>query len=167
MLITQRLRIRPLATADAPFILRLLNDPGFLEHIGDKGVRTIRDAESYISDGPLHSREQHGFALDLVELADGSSIGICGLLKRPVLRNEDVGYAFLPEYRRQGYATEAVRAVLEDARERLKLRRVAAVVSEGNTRSTALLERLGFRMEGRTRLQPEQPEVLLYVVGLD
>ncbi|HEU5162800.1 MAG TPA: GNAT family N-acetyltransferase, partial [Thermoanaerobaculia bacterium] len=36
MATTDRLFLRRLVPGDAPFILRLLNDPDFLEHIGDK-----------------------------------------------------------------------------------------------------------------------------------
>ena len=35
---TERLIIRPFTFDDAPFILRLLNEPSFIENIGDKGI---------------------------------------------------------------------------------------------------------------------------------
>ncbi len=38
MLQTDRLRIRPFRVSDAPFILALLNTPGWLQYIGDRGV---------------------------------------------------------------------------------------------------------------------------------
>ena len=37
---TERLYLRPLSFDETPFILRLLNEPSFLENIGDKQVRT-------------------------------------------------------------------------------------------------------------------------------
>ena len=46
MLETNRLRIRPLSAEDAPFILELVNEPAWLECIGDRGVRTRDDALS-------------------------------------------------------------------------------------------------------------------------
>jgi len=50
---TDRLILRRLSTDDAEFILQLLNEPSFLRFIGDKGVRTLRDARDYISNGPV------------------------------------------------------------------------------------------------------------------
>ena len=79
---TERLILRHLSTNDAPFILELLNDPSFIQNIGDRNVRTIADAESYITKGPVSSYEKNGFGLDLVTLKEtGESIGICGLIK--------------------------------------------------------------------------------------
>ena len=98
---------------DAPFILGLLNDPDFLRYIGDRGVRTLDDAAAYITNGPLASYARHGFGLYLVSLGDtGVPIGISGVLRRDTLPDPDIGFAFLPGFRRQGYALEAARAVL-------------------------------------------------------
>ncbi len=92
---TPRLLIRRLDATDAPFILRLLNEPSFLENIGDRGVRSLDDARAYLAKGPLASYEQHGFGLFHVSLkAGGDAIGMCGLLKRDWLDAPDVGFAF-------------------------------------------------------------------------
>jgi RimJ/RimL family protein N-acetyltransferase len=60
----------------------------------------------------------------------------------------EVGYTVFPEHRRQGYATEAVRAVVEDARARGVARFIASV-GPGNAPSLALVRRLGFVEVGR------------------
>src|SRR5713101_5466483 len=96
---TKRLSLRRLSVDDAEFILKLLNEASFIQNIGDKGVRTIDDARSYIRNGPVASYEKFGFGLWLVEMkASGVRAGICGLLKRDVLEHVDIGYAFLPEF---------------------------------------------------------------------
>jgi RimJ/RimL family protein N-acetyltransferase len=59
----------------------------------------------------------------------------------------EVGYIFAPEYGGQGYATEAVRALLDLAFEDLGARRVVARVDARNAPSRRLLERLGLRLE--------------------
>ncbi len=63
---TDRLILRHLSANDAPFILELLNDPSFIQNIGDRGVRTIADAEAYITKGPVASYKKNGFGLELV-----------------------------------------------------------------------------------------------------
>lgn len=157
---TARLVVRELTAADAPFILRLLNDPGFIEHIGDRGVRTVEDAANYIERGPRASYAQHGFGLWLVALIDSATpIGMCGVLKRDALPEPDIGFAFLPEYRSRGYAFEAASAVRDFARETLRLPRLLAIVSPANVSSMRLLERLGFAFE-RTIVMPGETQEL-------
>ena len=50
---TDRLTLDRLSTADAAFIVRVLNDPAFQRFVGDRGVRTDVDAIRYLDDGPL------------------------------------------------------------------------------------------------------------------
>lgn len=145
---TQRLVLRRLSAADAPFVLELLNDPAWLEHIGDRGVRTLDDARAYLAAGPVAMYAEHGFGLYLVEVReDGASAGICGLVRRDFLDDVDLGFAFLPRYRGRGYAYEAASAVLDYAAAVLGLERVAAIATAHNERSGRLLEKLGFRFE--------------------
>lgn len=165
---TERLRLRPLTFADDAFILKLLNDPSFLMYIGDKEVRTLADARRYMADGPMASHLLHGFGLDCVELKQtGEPAGLCGLLKRPALDDADVGYAFLPEFWSRGYAREAVRSVLKDARQRLRLRQVAAVVDGRNVKSVRLLESLAFRFQRMVALHEGDDEVQLFLHRFD
>lgn len=65
---TDRLILRKLTEEDASFILKLLNEPLFLRFIGDRGVRTIADARSYLLNGPIQSDRRFGFGLYLLVL---------------------------------------------------------------------------------------------------
>lgn len=157
---TARLVVRELADDDAPFIVALLNDPDFIRNIGDRGVRTGEDACEYLAAGPLASYARHGFGLCAVVLAGtGKPIGICGLLQRDELPGPDIGFAFLPQYRAQGYAFEAASAVKADAHARLGIQTLFAIVSPGNEPSVRLLEKLGFHREGRVRLRADGAEL--------
>jgi ribosomal-protein-alanine N-acetyltransferase len=162
---TARLVIRPFTIHDAAFVLELVNDPAWLEHIGDRGVRTSADARAYLRKGPLASYARNGFGFNLVELkSTGEPIGGCGLIKRETLTGVDLGFAFLPQFRGMGYAEEAARATLENARQILGLDRIVAVVSPANTRSIALLQKLGFTYEKSLHLTPDDPdEIDLFV----
>lgn len=160
---TERLALREMTTADAPFVVELLTDPAFLKYIGDRGVRTLDDARRYIEAGPRAMYARLGFGLWIVETRDGAvPTGICGLLERDSLPAPDVGYAFLPAYRGLGYAAEAARACCEFGFREQGLARVLAIVSPGNAASTRVLEKIGFRLEGRRRLTPADPEVDVY-----
>jgi [ribosomal protein S5]-alanine N-acetyltransferase len=160
---TERLILRRLSIEDASFILELLNQPSFLRFIGDRGVRTIKDAEKYILQGPMDSYERLGFGLYLTELKDSlASIGICGLIKRDALNDIDIGFAFLPQFWSKGYAFEAASAVMVYGRDVLKLSRIVAIVSPDNERSIRVLEKIGFKFESKMRLSEDSPELNLY-----
>jgi [ribosomal protein S5]-alanine N-acetyltransferase len=150
----------------APFIVELLNDPSFIRNIGDRHVRTLDGARAYIRKGPLASYERFGFGLWLVELKDGAPIGMCGLLKRDVLEDVDIGFAYLPAYQSKGYGFEAARAVLDYARDVLQRPRVVAIVNAENTASGRLLEKLGMQFERMVQPFPEEPPLRLFGVDM-
>lgn len=144
---TERLRLHQFDADDAAFILQLVNEPAWLEFIGDKGVRTLDDARAYIANGPVAMYQRHGYGLYRVVLKhSGESIGMCGLVRRDTLPDADIGYAFLPPHWGRGYAEEAARATVEHARG-LGLPRLLAIVTPTNQRSIRLLEKLDLRFE--------------------
>lgn len=146
---TQRLSLRHLELDDAPFILALLNDPGWIRYIGDRGVRTVEAAAAYLESRMLAQYAQHGFGLWMVEGRAGEAMGICGLVKRDALPAPDLGFAFMPDFRRQGYAYESALAVRDHATAALGIPRLLAITSPVNIASSRLLERLGFAAEGQ------------------
>jgi RimJ/RimL family protein N-acetyltransferase len=136
---TGRLTLAPLAEADADFVLELLNDPGWIRHIGDRGVRSLNDARAYI-------RDRCSASLWLVARdAAGERLGMCGLVEREGLDSPDFGYAFLQRHCGQGYATEVAAAVLAHVREALRPAKLAAIVDPENRASRRVLEKIGFR----------------------
>ena len=162
----ERLILRQLSVDDDAFILELVNDPLWLRFIGDRGVRTLDDARDYILKGPVAMYERVGFGLYLVERkSDGVALGICGLIKRDTLDDVDLGFAFLPEYRAQGYAYESAAAVLTYGRSALGLKRIVAITSPDNERSARLLEKLGFNFEKLIRLPNDNEPVKLFACG--
>ena len=160
---TERLSLRRLNEGDAPFLLELLNDASFLRFIGDRGVRTLDDARSYVRTGPVASYERLGFGLWLTALrSDEAPVGICGLLKRDTLDDVDIGFAFLPAFWSRGYALEAVTAVLSHARDVLGVERVVAVVNSDNASSRRLLMKVGLKFERLVQLAPDAPHIELF-----
>jgi len=162
-LTTQRLRLRWLTEADAAVMLTIWNDPDFIRHVGDRGIRTRSEARKAMSDGVLKLYADMGYGPYLVESLDGGSpMGICGLFKRDNLDYPDIGYSLLPGFRGRGFAIEAARAVLVHARDDLGLSQLKAIVSPDNAASLRLLEKLGMRSEGSLRMPGEDEDVVLY-----
>lgn len=164
---TERLNVRWLDVRDSEFILQLLNEPGWLQYIGDKGIRSLEDAEKYILSGPRSMYEKHGFGLFVVEIKETHEpIGLCGLIKRDGLEDVDLGFAFLEAHQSKGYAYEAATGNLDYAR-KLDIYRLVAITTKDNTASSKLLEKLGMVLEGYVTLPNDTEELKLYGIDLE
>ncbi|BCD24357.1 ribosomal-protein-alanine acetyltransferase [Bacillus cereus] len=145
---TERLILRWLDIKDAPFILELVNDPAWIQFIGNKGVRTLEDATNYIVNGPIDMYNKLGFGLYLVERKeDLTPLGMCGLIKRDSLEDVDIGFAFLEEFRSKGYGYESASAVIEYGVQKLGLKRIVAITTIDNLQSGKILEKVGLKFE--------------------
>ncbi|MGY4830015.1 GNAT family N-acetyltransferase [Sphaerotilaceae bacterium SBD11-9] len=160
---TERLALRRFDAGDAGFILTLVNDPGWIQAINDPGVRTLDDAREWIDTRltQVYARQGFGFWA-VLRRGDPQPIGLCGLIKRDTLPEVDVGYAFLPAFRGQGYAREAARGCLVYGRDVLGLKRILAITSPDNLASQRVLEAAGMRLEDRRTLAGQERESLVY-----
>jgi RimJ/RimL family protein N-acetyltransferase len=164
---TERLLLRQMTSDDAAFILELLNEPSFIQNIGDRGVRTPEEARLYILNGPVASYAKNGFGLYLVTLKETKEpMGMCGLIKRDSLDDVDIGYAFLPRFWSKGYAVESAQAVKAYARDVVGLKRLIAITDPANEGSIRVLEKLGLRFEKMVRLSEDDIELKLFAADL-
>jgi ribosomal-protein-alanine N-acetyltransferase len=162
---TARLRLREMCGGDAGFILEVLTDPDFVANVGDRGVHDVPAARRYVADGPGGSYAKYGFGLYLVELlADGTPLGICGLLRRDSHPDVEIGFAFVPRARGQGYALEAAQATLAFAQRTLGLTRIVALTAPDNHPSIRILESIGLRFARMVRFGPDAAERRLFVL---
>jgi RimJ/RimL family protein N-acetyltransferase len=153
---------------DASLMLAVWNDPAFIRHVGDRGVRTVAEAETALKEGALKLYENHGYGPYCLSLKkERTPIGICGLFRRDNLNDPDIGFALLPDYRGKGFAAEAAHAVIAHARADLGLRRLTAIVSPENVASIGLLEKLGMSFERGITMPGEENEISLYSMKLD
>ncbi len=160
---TERLRLRELTLTDAPFIVELVNSPGWLKYIGDRNIKTIDQAKTYLTNGPIKSYHDNGFGLWLVETKDTNTpLGMCGILKRETLDHPDLGFAFLAEFIGKGYGFEAATATLEFAKEKLTLPTLNAITVPYNQNSIKLLEKVGMKFSKRISFANNPEELLLY-----
>ncbi|MFF0560002.1 GNAT family N-acetyltransferase [Streptomyces sp. NPDC004266] len=133
-LVTERLTLRPVRSADVPAVTRLWTDPEVRRHLGGPVIDSvIRIRQRRIVGAPgFHAvvRAGDGVLLGLVTVEDGGRDG-----------ETEVSYQFLPEHWGRGYAREAVGAAVERALESAPS--VVAVTQEANRRSRRLLEAVG------------------------
>ncbi len=148
---TERLLLRPVQETDVDRILEYRNLPAVPRWL----LRTVveptafRDAWRAAGDDP-HDHSVAAVLDDVVigtvsfDLVDG--MGQPGMPERT---EADLGYIFDPAYAGRGYATEAVRAVLDHGFDELGVRRVTASCFADNAASAHILEKVGMRLEQR------------------
>ncbi len=146
---------------DATFILEIFNSPTWLKFIGDRGVKTIEQAEEFLKNNALKSFSERGWGTYRISLSETrTAVGTVGLYNRPGLDHPDFGYALLPEFEGMGYATESCKAMLEEIDRELRLDTLLAIVLESNKKSTRLLDRLEFKFKENIERDGEQ--LMLY-----
>ena len=165
---TQRLHIRPVTTEDAPFILELMNTPKWIQFIGDRKVRTIKEAENYIIEKVLVQFNKHSYSNNVILRKDDNvKLGTCGIYHREDREDPDIGFAFLPQYQGKGYAYEAANKLMHVAQQNYGLTELSGYTLEENAASRKLLERLGFSLKGLGNLPNSDDELLHYHRILD
>src|SRR5579885_3699421 len=145
---TERLILRPLAREDAGAMYDALCDAQVMAYWDWPGAQSLEDAEGFV--GAHCDEVARGSAHFRSICRDGAVIGTCDLREVDDHRKRaEVGFMLIRRHWRQGYAREAMGAVIPYAFEVLGLARLSARIHAGNAGSARLLTGLGFRREGR------------------
>lgn len=160
---TERLILRPTKVGDAGFMYELLNSPNWLKYIGDRKVYSIEAAQKHITEKILPQLERLGYAnYTVIRKSDNNKMGSCGLYDREGMEGIDIGFAFLPEYEKQGYAFEAASKILQIGIEEFKITDLKAITTKENTSSQKLLIKLGLTLNDTITFSGDNEELLLY-----
>lgn len=161
---TERLIITKVTLNDAPFFLELMNTPHWLKYIGDRNIKTLKNAEENLKKGILKSYKENGFGFYKILLKEENNItiGTVGLIKRDELEDIDIGFGFLPDYERRGFGYESSIEIMKFAEHTLKLKRVLAITNPINKNSIKLLEKLGLSFKKHINPFNEDKELCLF-----
>lgn len=161
-LATNRLLIEPLTLGDDHFIFELLNTESWLRYIGNRNITSVEKATEYIQN--ILAKENTTYWV--VELKKGKTkLGIVTFIQRDYLPHPDVGFAFLPQSCKQGFAYEAANAVLQQLFQQGNHTHILATTLPYNLNSIRLLEKIGFVFEKEMELEKET--LLVYKVSID
>jgi RimJ/RimL family protein N-acetyltransferase len=151
-IVTERLRLRPFADADAEELYTLQSNPIVLRYWDAPPWSDRERATAFISMCRQIEVEGSGARVAIELLDNDSFIGWCGLTRwNPTFRSASLGYCFSEAAWGHGFATESAQAVLEWAFDTLDLNRVQAETDTRNAASARVLEKLGFAREGTLR----------------
>ena len=152
-LTSARLALRRFRADDIAAFTRYRADPAVARFqswenfTGEDGARFFEWVDTQHPDTP---GEWFQFAIEL--RATGVVIGDCGLHAFVEPAGEaEIGFTLAPEHQGFGYASEAVACLLDYVCGRLDKQRVIALTDVRNTRSIAVLERLGFARDPMPR----------------
>jgi RimJ/RimL family protein N-acetyltransferase len=151
-IVTKRLVLRPLQVDDAPAFAAYRSDPDVARYQSWDTTYSPTEAERLVA---LQERVALGDPGAWLQLAavDRVSGALCGDCAVRVASDQpataEVGVTFAPATQGRGLATEALGAVVTRLFEQYGVHRVFAQADDRNVRVHRLLERLGFRCEGR------------------
>ncbi|MCU0974907.1 MAG: GNAT family N-acetyltransferase [Steroidobacteraceae bacterium] len=168
---TARLSLREFTLGDLPALAGWSADPRVTRHLlfGPRDAAAARRHLEEVLEAQS-ARVRRFWELAIERASDGVVIGACDLTLRS--REElEVGYLLARPYWGEGYATEALRAVVSAAFSQLGVTRVVAATAVENARSARVLERAGLRWESLLRAHARGRgrvwDVNVYCVGRD
>ena len=146
MILSDRLRLRGWWDSDRDAFAALNADPDVSRDVGGPLARAVSDAKL---DRYMATFEHDGFCRWLVEDLNGQFLGYAGVMpSRPGHQlgpHFDIGWRLVRPAWGRGYATEAAKASLRDAFERVRLNEVLAYTTADNVRSLAVMRRLNMQ----------------------
>ncbi len=149
---TKRLRLRRFHQSDADAIYNLQSNERVMRYWNAPPWTERGRADAFIEDCRKMEADGSGIRFAVETLDRCSFLGSCAMFNwNPVYKSLGIGYCLNEAAWGKGYATEAVRALLQWAYTTLDLNRVEAELDTRNAASAKVLEKLGFMREGMRR----------------
>ena len=149
---TPRLTLRPLTLEDAEPLHAIMSDAEVMAFWDVSEIEDIELTTAILKSQLAGMKARKATYWAMEQTRDGAFVGCCDLSEIDRWHHRaEVGFIIARRYWGDGYAQEAMEAVLDHAAQAMKLRRLTARTHLGNIRSVRLLEKLGFRHEGLLR----------------
>jgi RimJ/RimL family protein N-acetyltransferase len=154
LIATERLILRRFRPSDAVTLAEYRSDPDVARYQSWDAPFPLLRAETAVANFIASDPDKPGwFQYAIERTAERDLIGDVAVHLHDNLKQAEVGFTLAPQHQKQGYATEAVRAVLDRLFRVQGLHKVAGECDARNVASAALMERLGFQREGLLRQQ--------------
>jgi len=143
----ERVLLTLLREEDAEWLWKNINDRRVMRNLGSYGFFSIDEERDFVRRS--YDKERPRF---LIMDKEGNRVGVCGVNEHdPINLTMEIGIWIAPDYQRKGYGTEATKLLVDLLFEEYPINKVYAFVNAENAPSIKVLERLGFKREGRLR----------------
>lgn len=152
-IITERLLLRPIHRKDAGDVFAYRSDKLTNQYQGWI-PETLEDMVDFIQNKVCAMMNRPGtwFQLVIINQENGATVGDIGIhFIDEESKQAELGCTIAKKYHGQGYATEAMSAVINLLFNELNKHRISASIDPRNKASIKLVERLGFRLEAHFR----------------
>ena len=154
------MNLRPICDNDTEVIFELARDKEISQYTRLPHPYFLKHAKAYIREAKrnLEKKKAYYYAIDV----DGKVVGTISLMHLDLKnRSAELGYWIGKKYWNKGYATDAVKQMLDFAFNELNLNRVSALCMHPNKVSIKILEKHGFKLEGRLRKSSLKEDIWL------
>lgn len=164
LLETERLILRQLTGTDAPALFEFFRDPDYTRFLSFDSHTSIEQTKNFIAWTAEIFRQKDSIRW-AIQLRSGPLIGTAGLhFWKRELRCAEVGYHIGPLFWGNGYATEALSALVGFGFHEMNLNRIEGRHNAGNDASGSVMRKLGFQQEGILRQREIKGGALVDVV---
>ncbi len=139
---TGRLTLRGINETDAPEIVKWRSAPEVYRYFKNPHQISLEEHISWYNSSYLMNENRSDWMC--IEKISGKKAGVFGLTRTD--SEAEVNYLLAPDARHKGYASEAIRALLQYAHNEWNVRRISAEIHKENLPSLALVKRLGFEL---------------------
>jgi ribosomal-protein-alanine N-acetyltransferase len=145
---TERLIIRPYTMEDVTGLYETLNDPEVLKYIPEDPISIQQANEAIkwlISNYKISIDANFKYSFPIISKDSNTYIGWCGIGYLDYDNSKtEIYYTLKSEYWGKGYATEAMKAIVDFTFNQLQIDELVAVVKPENIGSIKVIEKLGF-----------------------
>ena len=146
---TKRLHLRRPTPTDAADVFEYASDPEVTRYLAFPTHRSIEDSKAFLRSLPPPGPDSERFAWAITLAGADRLIGVVEIRIRAT--RADLGYVLARPWWGHGYMTEAVRPIVEWAREQGAIHRVWATCDVENRASARVMEKVGMQREGVLR----------------
>ena len=165
---TNRLVLKSVDQSDRDFIFEEFQNDFINRYLYDEEPMTdISQADALIDFYTMvEPRKQNRWVL--IDKTTKTKLGTCGYhFWNPDNKEVEIGFELMEQYTGKGYMQEAVEAIIEFARQKMKVERINAVVSINNINCIKLLEKLRFIKVGEEETEFRGHMYFHYIYALE
>lgn len=149
---TTRLIMRRVDNEDLDQLYKLLSDPEVAKYDYFYPVKSTKEAIKFIERYKEELEDKEEITWGIVQKETNKLIGTCCLGDfEEGARRSEIGYSVIQSEWGKGYATEAIKAVIDFGFNNMNLNRIEATITPGNDASVKVLKKLNFKQEGIVR----------------